>query len=453
LGVAFGLGSALLPRPEVIAAGVTVNHVNLGGMTSAQASKALRDAFAGVTEHSLTLTAGEHTRRVRLHELGIVPDVATTLRDALAVGHHGTLAARICAAARARWSGVTLATAFSANVKRAHAVLTAFGRAIDIPPVDAGAHWNGTRVLITPEQVGAKLNVPAAVKLVQQTLYTAVRTDRPLPATLALPYQEKSPRVSGEDLQQVDTLLGTCSTGYGSSSRNRVQNILMAAEAIDGTVLLPDETFSFNDTVGPRSAAGGYREAPVIVNGQLDTGIGGGICQVSTTLYNAVLLADLKIVTRNHHSLPSHYVAAGLDATVSYGSLDFRFRNNTETPIVIATAPHGRRLTVSILGTGPKPDVHLLRSNISRFPGRIITQQDPTLPAGKKVVDHKGTSGLAVTVTRVVGSGPAAKRQILSHDRYPGEPTIIRVGSGPAESAPDAPAAPAPSAPPTGAMQ
>ncbi len=206
---------------------------------------------------------------------------------------------------------------------------------------------------------------------------------QPAPNALTLPYRTKVPRITPEMLAPVDTILSSFSTSYASST-DRGSNVKTAAEAIDGTVLLPNEVFSFNQTVGPRSTDNGYLTAPVIIEGQLTEGTGGGVCQVSTTLYNAVLLADLQVTRRSHHSLPSHYVAAGRDATVSYHHIDFRFKNTSAAPIIIEAHPGVRHLTMRILGQGPVPVVHIVTSDQHPEPGRAITKDDPDAARGRE---------------------------------------------------------------------
>jgi vancomycin resistance protein YoaR len=286
-------------------------------------------------------------------------------------------------------------------------------------------------MVVTPGHSGGSLDTRSSVLLVKKSVLGALNDRQSPTSKLTLPGKVEPPRVTSEALQEVDSMLGTYSTSYASSSANRANNVVEAAKALNHVILLPGDTFSFNRTVGPRSVDTGFLEAPVIVHGKMETGIGGGICQVSTTLYNAVLLANLKIVTRNHHSLPSHYVPTGLDATVSYGSLDFCFANNSSSPIVIESKQGGGRLSMSILGKGPARKVQIERTGIKAMPSDTVTQTDPTLPLGKRIVT-KGRPTKEVTVYRVVDG----ERELISHDRYSGEPTIVRVGSAPLKTPP-----------------
>ena len=141
---------------------------------------------------------------------------------------------------------------------------------------------------------------------------------------------------------------------YQASSSNRATNLQLACRAVNGYILKPGETFSFNDVVGKRTAEKGYKSAAAYVNGKTVDSLGGGICQVSSSLYYCALLADLEILTRTNHSYPSSYVPIGLDATVSWGGPEFRFRNNTNYPIRIEASASGGTVNVSFIGTDEK---------------------------------------------------------------------------------------------------
>ena len=147
-----------------------------------------------------------------------------------------------------------------------------------------------------------------------------------------------------------DTCLSEFSTKYAQSNYGRSYNIALAASSFNGKIIFPDSRFSFNDTVGSRSEARGYKNASVLVNGQYEDGIGGGVCQVSSTLFNAALLANLKITERCAHSLPAAYIAKGRDATVYYGAIDFSFVNSLSLPVQLKAEAKNGVLTVSVWG-------------------------------------------------------------------------------------------------------
>ena len=145
-------------------------------------------------------------------------------------------------------------------------------------------------------------------------------------------------------------LLSSYSTKYAASNRDRTTNLILAANKINGTVLMPGETFSYNKVVGARTIAAGYKEAPIYVNGEVVDGLGGGICQITSTLYNAVVYANLKVTERSNHQFVPSYVTASRDATVVYGAIDFQFKNNRNYPIKIVCSVSGGIAQFQIFG-------------------------------------------------------------------------------------------------------
>ena len=151
-------------------------------------------------------------------------------------------------------------------------------------------------------------------------------------------------------------LLSTYSTNYAVSNKNRTTNLILAANKINGTVLMPGETFSYNKVVGARTIAAGYKEAPIYVSGKVVDGLGGGICQITSTLYNAVVYANLEVTQRTNHQFVPSYVSASRDATVVYGSIDFQFKNNRNYPIKLICSVSGGVANFQIFGLKQEDD-------------------------------------------------------------------------------------------------
>ncbi len=212
-------------------------------------------------------------------------------------------------------------------------------------PQDAHFEVKDNEVITVPEVWGRHLDLKAIEPLVSKIKEGG--------EVITIPFYTTAPNITADELGQklFNTTLASYSTSYGGSSSNRAGNIANAASRINNKVLAPGEVFSFNDTVGKRSAANGFFPAPEYANGQTVIGIGGGTCQVSSTLYNAVLYADLSIVSRLNHMFAVGYCPLGQDATVSDSGVDFKFANNTDYPIKIVATASGGSIKVSILGT------------------------------------------------------------------------------------------------------
>ncbi len=226
--------------------------------------------------------------------------------------------------------------------------------------------------------------------------------------------------------------LSTFTTRYDASDRDRSTNLRLACEKINGTVIMPGETFSYNATLGPRTYAAGYKNAKVYENGQVVDGIGGGICQISSTLYNAALMSDMEIVERRNHQFVTSYVGAGRDATVVYGSTDFRFKNTRTYPVRIVASAKNGVATVSIFGikeANREYTYSFKTETISTIPYTTKYVQDSSLAAGKEVVKQKGANGLVTqTYMTKMLNGKVVSTELLSKDTYSAMQRIINRG-------------------------
>lgn len=228
-------------------------------------------------------------------------------------------------------------------------------------------------------------------------------------------------------------LLSQFSTNYSSSNRNRSNNLNLAAKKVNGTVIMPGETFSYNQVVGKRTIEAGFKSAAVYSNGQVVDGIGGGICQISSTLYNAVLLANLEVTERTNHGFTTGYVKAGTDATVSWGSLDFKFKNNRNYPIKIVCYASGGVASFKIFGLKQEDDciVKIEARTVGSIAYKTIYQNDNTLPKGQTKVIQNGSNGCKTETYKSLykQDGTFISRTCISRDTYNPHNKIIAKGT------------------------
>ena len=226
--------------------------------------------------------------------------------------------------------------------------------------------------------------------------------------------------------------LSTFTTRYDASDKDRTTNLVLACQKLNGKVIKPGETFSYNATLGPRTYAAGYRNAKVYESGQVVDGIGGGICQISSTLYNAALMSDMEIVERRNHQFVTSYVGAGRDATVVYGSTDFRFKNTRTYPVRIVASAKNGVATVSIFGIKEADREYTYSfktETISTIPYTTKYVTDSSLAAGKEVVKQKGANGLVTqTYMTKMLNGKVVSTELLSKDTYSAMQRIINKG-------------------------
>lgn len=225
--------------------------------------------------------------------------------------------------------------------------------------------------------------------------------------------------------------ISSFTTKYDASNTNRSSNLEIAAGKIDGTVLMPGEEFSFNQVVGKRTIEEGYKDAKIYANGQVVDGLAGGICQISSTLYNAAVQANLTITERRNHSFTTSYIKAGLDATVVYGTIDLKFVNSRTYPIKITASVSGGIVEFKIYGIKEETeyDIQLSSTVTETIPYTTQYITDASLATGEQVVTQSGSNGYKVSTykeTRL--DGVLISRELVSTDTYSAMQAIIRVG-------------------------
>ncbi|HMY18641.1 MAG TPA: VanW family protein [Polyangium sp.] len=282
---------------------------------------------------------------------------------------------------------------------------------------------------LVPEKDGHRLDVYGTIARIEAAFRQGLSE---VPAMV----ETVTPKRRAAELGNVEFshVLGYFETRYnqGEKMRDRTYNLRQAASRLDGAVVLPGEIFDFNDVVGPRDEAHGYRVAPVIAQGELVDGLGGGTCQISGTLHGAAFFSGLDIVERYPHSRPSYYIKLGLDATVVYPTINFRFRNPFKFPIVLHETVSNGVVRAEILGPERHHTVTYFRRIDEVVPFEEVERKTPKLPEGTRVLAQRGIPGFKTTSSRVVRDGAHAVRYKWT-DSYPPTMQIFNVGSGPKE--------------------
>lgn len=218
------------------------------------------------------------------------------------------------------------------------------------------------------------------------------------------------------------------STKFNKALKERTQNIRLAAEKINGYIIAPGEVFSFNDAVGERTGEKGYKAAPIFFRNETVPGIGGGVCQLSSTIYNLALITGMEIIERSNHSLPVTYVPLGRDATVNYNHIDLKFRNNTGNYILLYTEINDDTLTVKFYGEKKREDSIKFYSEVVRkIPPTLTIKKDINLEKGKTRF-KEGSPGYLVRVWKVNSVNGREEKKIVSEDIYNPVPSVLYVG-------------------------
>lgn len=275
-------------------------------------------------------------------------------------------------------------------------------------------------------QAGRWLDVDATLSRMQEALLLGELSAQAVIKT-------KPPKKTRESLSglKFDTVLGHFETSYSRSEKyqDRTFNLRLAASKLDGTVLLPGEEFDFNDIVGARDEAAGYKVATVIADGELVDGIGGGTCQISGTLHGAVFFAGLEIVERYPHTRPSSYIKMGMDATVVYPTINFRFKNPYDFPVAVHQSVEDGTVHAEIRGPEVDQVVTLIRKVDQAIPYEQIERPDERMPRGTRALSQRGVPGFRLHRYRTIRRGSHTVRERW-RDIYPPTTQVVRVGTG-----------------------
>lgn len=338
--LAYGSAAAL---PDRVVANVRVAGVDIGGLAPVEAFDAVSAYAARRLDETVTLSAGEQRFAVSLRELGADADVRGAVNRALRVGRGAALASSWKETVDTVRTPVDIELPLRFHRPAMEAALRTFGETIRRQATNASADIVDGKLTIKPHVLGVDPDVTATA----DSILAAAR--QPRAVEVAFVTREVEPDVLARDLEGL-VLLGSFSTTFPTGQTNRVQNIRLGSSMLDGAVVAPGGVFSVNGRMGPRTIEKGFRVAPVYSGERTIMGVGGGICQIATTLFNAAMESEMRIVERHAHSKPVHYVGPGRDATIDYGSADFRFQNTTEAPVVLRVRVDGGTITASLLG-------------------------------------------------------------------------------------------------------
>ena len=459
-----------------IAPGVHISALHLGGKNQEDARAALQQWADQQQSRELLLHFAPDAKitrewKVQAQKLGLGIDVAATLDRSLKEGRDNILG-QMTSLVTGNKSAHPVAPILKVDDAKLRAYLKEIGQTVNrkaknatLTPLDGGGfgtHHELPGIELDPDEsakavaqawedlykAGEKPKeadgdkpapTPDSTKPAQDTPASASESELP---SVVLSVKATAAEITAADLDQVHDILAEFQTSFGSSSSNRRSNITLAARKINGTLLKPGDIFSYNKVVGPRDEEAGFKEAPTYLNGKHVPGTGGGICQVSSTLFNAAWTAGLKIVHRQNHSMPVGYLSHGRDATAVYGAIDMQFQNDTDAPIYISSSTRGGMLHFALWGKKiPGREVVIQKGGESVSGAPVETHSDPHMPAGRRRVEEKGSPGISVTWYRFIkDDGKVTKKETFS-SHYTAFPAKVVVGTGAPKAAPAKPGA------------
>jgi vancomycin resistance protein YoaR len=415
-------GSLILPT-------VKIENEDLTGKTKEEAQKIIKDKYSSqVLKKKINIVTGDKKYTLDYSMLDAKYNIDEAIEQAVSYGKDMNMFQKYKAIKSPTLKQIDLK--FQYNDKNVDKLLGEIAKNTNKKPVNATiAMVSSGDFSVTSDAVGKQLETDKLKNDIKNKINGAISEEV---VNITAPVKEVKPEISAAILNSVDTRISSFSTNFASSAEGRATNIGLATKSINGTLLMPGDVFSFNGIVGERTVEKGYQSAGVIVGDKLEQGVGGGICQVSSTLYNAMLGTGIMSVERVHHTFPSSYVPKGQDATVDYGNIDYKFKNTFSYPIYIEGFISNRNLHFNIYcnSTLTKRSYEIINETLQTTEPKTETIKDSTKYEGEKEIVKTAYTGYKVKVTRkTYENGKLIDTQLLNNDTYNAINGIIKVGT------------------------
>ncbi len=407
---------------------VFFGDIDGGGMSKEEAVEAIEAYVEQLGETKVTLTAGENTLETTAQELGLSWSNPEIVEEAVDLGKSGNLIARYKVMKDLEHEDKVYTIAFDLDTAMVRQLLEANQEVLNTEAVDAGLSREDGEFVITPGSQGVSVNLEESVALIEE-YFTTLWDEQE--ARLELVTEVVEPKGTEEELSKVQDVLGSYHTNFSSSAAGRVTNLQVGASKINGAVIYPGEEFSAYEYLNPINAENGYELAGAYENGTTIESYGGGVCQVSTTLYNAAIRAELEITERYPHSMTVSYVDPSEDAAIAGTYKDLKFVNNTDAPIYIEGYTAGRDIYFTIYGQETRPE-----NREVTFESEILSDEAPAtqfkaveMPVGYVKRVQSAHNGISARLWKIVTvDGVEESRDIFNKSTYNPSPAIYEVG-------------------------
>lgn len=430
LGIAATVRPAFAEKADTIEKGISIGNVDVGGMTEEEARSALEDYVNGLMDTTFTLQGETGSIQMTASDMGVTADTDTAVQEALAVGHAGSLINRYKTLQDLKKDNVVLDMHLSVDKQATAQKLYESAEDLAVGAEDNTLKRENGSFVFVPGKEGKEIDIVNSVYAINDFLAegwdgTSNEID--------LVTETVEPRGSEEELAQVKDLLGAYSTNFASSSAGRAQNVRNGVSKADGKILYPGEEFDLAKTVSPFTQENGYELAGAYQNGTTVESFGGGICQVATTLYNAVIRAELEVTMRFNHSMMVHYVEPSMDAAIAGDYKDLRFKNNLDAPIYIEGYCSGGIIYFNIYGKETRPanrEISFESETVSTTEPKTEFNLDGSGALGSVNVVQSPHSGCIAQLWKVVKvDGVEQSREIFNKSNYQASPKIITIGT------------------------
>lgn len=416
---------------ETILDGIYMGDINLSGMTADEAKAAVGEFVQNLKLKNITFgAAGDHYVVVMAGDLGLTWENEQDIDEAVRLGKKGNIVKRYKAIQDLKHGNKVYDLELSLDRDIIKTVLEEQCAEYDIPAVNNTMTRVDGQIVVEAGQTGEHVNIEESLEKTYD--YITNGWDY-LDASIDLVIDVMEPKGSVEELERMTDVLGTFTTSYSTSSSARCKNVENGCRLINGTLLYPGDEFSTYDTIKPFTEANGYYPAGSYLNGKVVDSLGGGICQVSTTLYNAVLLSELEVTERNNHSMIIAYVKPSMDAAIAESSgKDFRFTNNLDNPVYIEGHTEGKQITFTIYGVEQRDPGHVVRYE-SETLSTTHPDHEIITPAAGQGVGYISVESAHIGYTAqlwkiVEENGVEVSREVINKSTYKVSPRSATVG-------------------------
>lgn len=426
-------GSAVVSQDaQTIADGVKIGSVDVSGMTGSDAKNAVTEYINSLKAATFTLTGAEDkTVEATAEDMGVTADVDSAVEKAQAVGKSGSLIRRYKETQDLKKSDVVIDMKLQVDKQKTANLLYANGDSLNVKAVNMGLKRENGVFTVIDGQDGQEVDYVQSVYAINDFLVDQWDGSN---NTIQLVVNDVKPEGSEEELAKVKDVLGTFTTTFPLNSAGRTQNVTRGCESINGSVVYPGEEFSADAAMRPYTEDNGYALAASYSNGTTVESFGGGICQVSTTLYNAVIRAELEVTARFNHSMTVGYVDLSADAAIAGDYKDFKFVNNSDAPIYIEGSCSGGVLTFTVYGEETRPadrQVSFESETLETIDPEVQYNVTSSQPVGYYHVDQSSHTGYKARLWKVVTvDGVEQSREVFNNSTYKASPKIITVGTG-----------------------
>lgn len=424
---------------ETISQGIYIDSIHVGGMTETQAKEAVQDYINDLKSKTVTVKIEEKSETVSLKELGYSQVNNDFIEQAIKVGKEGNLIKRYKDLKDVQVENLVYDLTFKTDDKKIKEFLKTKCSVYDVEPLNATVRRENGTFVYTDEVVGKKLEVQETLSAIKNAISDGWNQED---VVITGKVVEDRPKYTRDMVERVDSILGSYSTTYTTSSADRAGNLANGAKLINNTILYPGEEFSAYEKLTPFTPENGYYAAGSYLNGKVVDSIGGGACQVTTTLYNAVLESELEVTERSSHSMSIGYVDLSRDAAIAGTWKNLKFKNNTNAPILIQAYTQDRTITFNIWGEETRDTANrrvkyetVILSETQ--PGPDVVTKDPTKPTTYEVTTQSAHIGYVAELYKVIyENGVEVSRTRVNRSYYNASPRYVTIGTKEVEEEP-----------------